>query len=318
MSGPDPAVAAVRTAVRRQCADLPPQSLVLVAVSGGPDSLALAAATAFVAPRAGLRAGAVVVDHGLQPASRAVAEQAAATCRELGLAPVLVMGVEVTASGDGPEAAARAARHDALAAAADDLDAVAVLLGHTRDDQAESVLLALARGSGARSIAAMAAVRDRWRRPLLMLPRTTTRAACVALGLTPWDDPHNADPRFTRVRARAVLALLERELGPGVVAGLARSAALARDDADALDALAAVAYVGLGGAPDLDVGALAALAPALRRRVLLLAAGGGLSSTHLAAVDALVTDWHGQGAVALPSGLRATRRAGRLTVRPSR
>ena len=312
MSGPDPAVAAVRTAVRRLTADLPPQTLVLVAVSGGADSLALAAATAFVAPRENLRAGAVLVDHAVQAGSAAVADRAAATCRDLGLSPVLVVPVEVRAAGDGPEAAAREARYSALSAAADATGAVAVLLGHTRDDQAETVLLALARGSGTRSLAAMAGVRDRWRRPLLDVSRTTTRAACAALGMTPWEDPHNQDPRFTRVRARAVLSRLEDELGPGVVAGLARSAALARDDADALDAMATAAYADLDGVPDLDVAALARLGPAVRRRVLLLAAGVGLTSTQLAAVDALVTDWHGQGEVMLPGGVGAVRRDGRL------
>ena len=290
----------------------------LVAVSGGADSLALAAGTAFVAPQAGLRAGAVVVDHGLQAGSAQVADRAAATCRDLGLDPVRVLAVRVEPVGNGPEAAARAARYAALSSAADELGATAVLLGHTRDDQAETVLLALARGSGTRSLAAMAGVRDRWRRPLLDLARTTTRAACAALGLNVWDDPHNGDPRYARVRARAALALLERDLGPGLVAGLARSAALARDDADALDELAQQAYAGLA---DLEVEQLARLRPAVRRRVLRLAvvaASGGdcaLGSTHLAAVDALVTDWHGQGEVALPSGLTAAREGGRLQLR---
>lgn len=318
MSGPDPAVAAVRTAARRQLVDLTDAALVLVAVSGGADSMALAAATAFVAPRMGLGAGAVVVDHGLQAGSGQVAERAAAACRDLGLAPVRVVAVRVEPAGSGPEAAAREARYAALGNTADELGAAAVLLGHTRDDQAETVLLALARGSGTRSLAGMADVRDRWRRPLLHLARTTTRAACAALGLAVWDDPHNEDPRYARVRARAALALLERDLGPGLVAGLARSAALARADADALDELARQAYA---GAADLQVAQLALLAPAVRRRVLRLAvaaASGGdsaLTSTHLAAVDALVSDWHGQGEVALPLGLRALRAGGRLLVR---
>lgn len=313
MSGPDPSVAAVRTAVRRLTADLPAASLALAAVSGGADSLALAAGAAFVAPRSGWRAGAVVVDHGLQPGSADVAAGAAGTCRDLGLDPVLVVRAEVGAGG-GPEDAARTARYAALTRAADDAGATAVLLGHTRDDQAETVLLALARGSGTRSLAGMAAVRDRWRRPLLGLPRTTTRAACAALGLSPWDDPHNEDPRFTRVRARALLPVLERELGPGLVAGLARTAALARDDADALDAIAAAAHDRLGGG-DLAVDDLLALAPAVRRRVLRLAAGRPLTSTQVAAVDALVTDWHGQRAVSLPGGGGVAREGDRLVVR---
>ncbi len=313
MSGPDPSVAAVRTAVRRLTADLPAASLALVAVSGGADSLALAAGAAFVAPRSGWRAGAVVVDHGLQRGSADAADQAAGTCRDLGLDPVLVVRAEVGAGG-GPEDAARTARYAALTRAADDAGATAVLLGHTRDDQAETVLLALARGSGTRSLAGMAAVRDRWRRPLLGLPRTTTRAACAALALTPWDDPHNGDPRFTRVRARALLPLLERELGPGLVAALARTADLARDDADALDALAAAAHDRLGPG-HLAVADLLTLAPAVRRRVLRLAAARPLTSTQVAAVDALVTDWHGQGPVSLPGGGSVAREGDRLVAR---
>ena len=283
---------------------------VLVAVSGGADSLALAASTAFEAPRQGLRAGAVVVDHGLQQQSAQAAERAAETCRELGLDPVVLTAVRVQPSGQGPEAAAREARYAALSEAADQVGAAAVLLGHTRDDQAETVLLALARGSGTRSLAGMPAVRDRWHRPLLAVSRATTHAACAALGLVPYDDPHNADAGYTRVRARALLPVLERELGPGVVSGLARSAELARDDADALDALAQSAFDDLGH--ELPVRGLVRLGPAVRRRVLRLAVaaagGSALTSAHLAAVDALVTDWHGQGPVALPGGLSASRR----------
>jgi tRNA(Ile)-lysidine synthase len=321
VTGPDPAVATVRVAVRRAVADLPPGSFVLVAVSGGADSLALAAAAAFVAPRAGLRAGAVVVDHGLQPGSADVAQHAAATCKRLGLDPVRVEPVEVPRDGTGPEAAARTARYAALERAADVEGAAAVLLGHTRDDQAESVLLGLVRGSGTRSLAGMAARRGRLLRPLLHLDRTTTRAACAALGLDPWDDPHNRDRGYARVRARELLPVLEEALGPGTTAALARSADLAREDADALDDLAARAHAEVSAGPrgtDLDVGGLGGLPDAVRRRVLrraALAAGspaGSLSRTHLLALDALVTRWHGQGPVRLPGGVSGRRRCGRL------
>jgi tRNA(Ile)-lysidine synthase len=314
-------VATVRVALRQAVADVAPGSLLLVAVSGGADSLALAAAAAFVAPRDGLLAGAVVVDHGLQPGSAEVAERAAATCRELGLAPVRVERVSVPADGTGPEAAARTARYAALARAAVEEGAVAVLLGHTRDDQAESVLLALARGSGTRSLAGMAARRGRLRRPLLDVDRATTHAACAVLGLRPWDDPHNGDPRYARVRVRQLLPALEAALGPGTSAALARTAAMAREDADALDDLADQAHAGLAVGPrgtDLDVAGLAALPDAVRRRVLrraALAAGcpaGSLGRTHLLALDALVTGWRGQGPVRLPGGVSGRRRCGRL------
>jgi tRNA(Ile)-lysidine synthase len=147
-----PAIADLRRAVR---AALPAEGLVLVALSGGPDSLALAAATAFEA--AG-RAGAVIVDHGLQAGSAAIAEAAAEQARSLQLDPVIVVAVTVGADG-GPEAAARAARYRALSEAAASLGASAVLLGHTLDDQAETVLLGLARGSGATSLQGMRACR---------------------------------------------------------------------------------------------------------------------------------------------------------------
>nr|WP_221473676.1 tRNA lysidine(34) synthetase TilS [Planomonospora venezuelensis] len=221
-------------------ADLAPGDLVLAACSGGADSLALAAALAFTAPRAGLRAGLLTVDHGLQEGS---ARQAAEVVRlPLGLDPAEVLTVEVGTAG-GPENAARQARYAALSRAADRLGAAAVLLGHTRDDQAETVLLRLARGSGTRSLAGMPARTGVYRRPLLELGRATTVAACAALGLTPWEDPHNRDGRYTRVRVRErLLPALEDELGPGVAGALARTASLCRDDADALDAWAEAAY----------------------------------------------------------------------------
>lgn len=193
MTGPHPAVAAARAAVRSALADLPRGSLVLVACSGGPDSLALAAATAFCAPRLELHAGAVCVDHGLQPGSGPVAAQAVTTCRHLGLEPAWAERVVVSGPG-GLEAAARRARYAALDAAAERTHAACVLLGHTLDDQAETVLLGLARGAGARSLAGMPAVRDRYRRPFLGLRRAETLAACAALGLAPWLDPMNAAP----------------------------------------------------------------------------------------------------------------------------
>jgi tRNA(Ile)-lysidine synthase len=325
--GPSAAVAAVRCAVREVLAAISSDGdLVLVASSGGADSVALAAAAAFEAPRLRLRVGAVTVDHGLQPGSAARAVAVAADLRELGLDPVEVATVEV-AGGGGPEAAARTARYEALDDAAERLGAHAVLLGHTLDDQAETVLLGLARGSGTRSLAGMPAVAGvggRYRRPLLGIERAVTRAACADLGLVVWDDPHNVDPAFTRVRVRSdVLPMLEEALGPGVAAALARTADLARDDADALDAWAsAVKATVTADDGSLDAAAVAGSPSAVRRRVLRLAAieagspGGALGSVHLAAVDALLTDWHGQGAVSLPGGRSAVRRYGRLYLGP--
>ncbi|MHB1065032.1 MAG: tRNA lysidine(34) synthetase TilS, partial [Georgenia sp.] len=248
MAGPHADVAAARTAVRHALADLPPGAHVLVACSGGADSLALAAATAFVAPRAGWLAGGVVIDHRLQPGSDAVAERAARQCRDLGLDPVTVVPVMIPPDG-GPEGSARTARYGALEAAATAFAADAVLLGHTLDDQAETVLLGLARGSGARSLAGMAPARGLWRRPLLGLRRSQTEAVCDALGLDVHHDPTNTTDgpwraadgtplRRAAVRERALPALVEA-LGPGVAAALARTADQLRRDADLLEAQAA-------------------------------------------------------------------------------
>jgi tRNA(Ile)-lysidine synthase len=324
--GPAPAVAAVRSAVRTV---LTP-GRVLVACSGGADSLALAAATAFEASRAGVPAGLVTVDHGLQDGSAQRAVQVAALGYELGLDPVEVIRVDVGASG-GPEAAARAARYTALEAVGAALDA-RVLLGHTLDDQAETVLLGLGRGSGPRSIVGMAAVDGRYLRPFLALRRATTESACAALGLQCWDDPHNLDPSFQRVRLRReVLPLLEDVLQGGVAEALARTADLLRDDLEALDRMAADTLANSKVVPassadskttpgQLEVAGLAALPRAIRTRVLRLwaaAAGASpLSAERTAALEALVTAWHGQGPVDLPGGVSVRRASGRLVVYP--
>ena len=226
--GPAPAVASIRNAVRQCLADLAPGDLVLAACSGGADSLALAAALAFVAPRAGLRAGGVTVDHGLQDGSDGRAASVTTALAGLGLDPVRCVAVRVESAG-GPEAAARTARYEALSRVAAETGAVAVLLGHTLDDQAETVLLGLARGSGPRSLAGMPPRRGVFRRPLLGLRRPVTASACAALGLEPWQDPHNGDRRFARVRVRLdALPALEAAVGPGVAEALARTADQAR------------------------------------------------------------------------------------------
>ncbi|MGY1837274.1 tRNA lysidine(34) synthetase TilS [Blastococcus sp. SYSU DS0510] len=324
MSGPPRAVAELRRAVREGLhADDRP---VLAACSGGADSVALAAALAFEARHAGARVGGVTVDHGLQPGSAARAEGTAAVLRGLGLDPVLVLTARVGAGG-GPEAAARAARYTTLGAAAREHSA-RVALGHTLDDQAETVLLGLGRGSGPRSVAGMVPERAadgvRWWRPLLGVRRATTRQACADQGLPVWDDPWNADPAYTRVRLRTeALPLLEEVLGGGVAPALARTAQLLREDLDALDDLAAAelarlaAEAGDGGLPARPLGALPA---ALRRRVLrgwLRGAGvPDLQAVHLSAVESLVTRWRGQGVVDLPGGAGVDRASGTLVLLP--
>ena len=313
--GPAPAVAAVRNAVRASIADLARGDLVLAACSGGPDSLALAAALAFAAPRMGLRAGGVTVDHGLQDGSGSRAASVVSVLSGLGLDPVRGIAVTVPAVG-GPEAAARTARYDALAKVAAELGAAAVLLGHTLDDQAETVLLGLARGSGPRSLAGMPRRRGIFLRPLLGVRRPVTAAACEALGLEPWQDPHNADRRFARVRIRLdALPALEAALGPGVPEALARTADQLRADAELLEGISSERS--RADSP-LPVSSLAGMPGAVRTRVLrsaALAAGcpaGALTAGHVARLEELVTDWHGQRWVDLPGGVRASRRSGQV------
>jgi tRNA(Ile)-lysidine synthase len=320
--GPHPAVAEVRTRVRRCLSDLPAGALVLAACSGGPDSLALAAALAHEAPRMGLRGGGVTVDHGLQAGSAQRAREVAGVLAGLRLDPVENIAAQVgpSAGQGGPEAGARQARYRALDEAVRRTGAAAVLLGHSRDDQAETVLLGLARGSGTRSLAGMPASRGPYRRPLLDVARATLRGACEAQGLVPWHDPHNSDPAYTRARVRAqAMPALAAALGPGVAEALARTASLLREDAEVLDGLAAIeAERAREASGDWQADLLAALPAAIRKRVLRQAAlgagapAGALSAGHVDALDRLVTGWHGQRWVDLPAGVRCARHCGKL------
>lgn len=343
VSGGGPACAEIRRAVRAALAALPaPQrdAPLLVACSGGADSLALAAAAlAAAAPTV----HAAVVDHGLQEGSARQARETVAVLAGLGI-PASVHRVDVAGAG-GPEAAARRARYDALRAARPHPDSP-VLLGHTLDDQAETVLLGLGRGSGARSLAGMRVWDDPWLRPLLGVRRAVTRAACAELGLPVWDDPHNVDPRFARVRLRReVLPLLEEVLAGGVAPALARTAAQLREDVDALDAVAADLLLAVRVAPadrtdptarpeypgdrrtettasELRIDPLADTPPALRRRVLRLwLAGEGVSrltDSHLRAADVLAAQGPDRTGGTLPGGLELVRLRGRLGLRPVR
>lgn len=320
-----PARADVRRAVRSTLDTLTDGALVLVAMSGGADSLALAAATAFEAPRSGRRAGAVLIDHQLQSDSAVVADTAAERARALGLDPVIVHRVHVDDDGRGPEAAARDARYQALRALAREHRAEVVLLGHTLDDQAETVLLGLARGSGTTSLAGMAARTDLFARPLLGIRRETLRQACIDAGITWWDDPHNQDERFLRVRVRErVLPLLEDELGPGVAEALARTAEQLREDAEAfqqqIDEIIEEIVEPSDAGIAISVAALQANPTALRNRIIRFVVqsefGTSLSRTHTQEVARLVTDWHGQGPLQLP-GCTVQRAAGRIVFRSS-
>lgn len=299
----------------------------IVGCSGGPDSLALADAAAWAVPQIGGTLTVVVVDHGLQDDSAQVAQRAADACHAAGIDDVEVRRVQV-GTGGGPEAAARDARRQALLEVAHERDAHQILLAHTLDDQAETVLLRLARGSGARSLSAMRSCDSPWHRPFLNVPRElvhqVARERFEPLGFTPWDDPHNHDRRFARVRVRQSLQGLEGELGPGLASNLARSAALLGDDADALDAWAHGEFDRIVEARQdscgADITALVELPRAVRTRVLrlmhqhIVGVHEDLSFEHIQQVEAMVSRWKGQGPASLPGEVTALVEYGRLTL----
>jgi tRNA(Ile)-lysidine synthase len=297
---------AIKTLLEAQDPTLPTPSHFLVAISGGADSLALAWASAFVMTKAGHTLEAVVVDHGLQEGSADVADKAADTLVGMGLR-ARVVTVEVGTDG-GIEHAAREARYDALRAVAEETGAKAVLLGHTMDDHAETVILGMARGSGPSSISGMAQVSDLWWRPFLQLRRETTRQVCVDAGISWWDDPHNTDDRFLRPRVRhRVLDVMESELGPGVVEALGATADLIRADDEYLDQLASEALEEHLG--DISVGKLSVeavkgvdtpIASRMLREAIARYSGGVLHRVHTDQLAALVENWHGQGPIDIP------------------
>jgi tRNA(Ile)-lysidine synthase len=309
----------LRNAVRPFLENLTAGDSAIVAVSGGADSLALAYALIKEAPNLAITLIAVTVDHQLQTGSADQAKKVQEQLKAMGYQEVIIEKVLVLEK-SGIEADARTARYSALDAIAHAYGASQVFLGHTRDDQAETVLLGLARGSGTRSLSGMATVNGKYARPFLQLTRLQTVAACAEAEITPWNDPHNVNEQFSRVRVRnKVMPVMEEEIGSGIAAALARSAAILRDDADALDEMAQ-AVISRVDLSDLDCAALAELPRAIRSRVLraaIYAAGapsGSVSADHLSGVEALVTSWRGQGEASLPGGVKVARISGRLSL----
>jgi len=309
----------LRSAVRPHLEKISAGDNVLVAVSGGADSLALAAAVLAESKEFLINPIAVTIDHQLQTGSGDQATKVLQQLKELGYVDVVIEKVSVDQS-SGIESGARTARYAALHTIAQSRNAQQIFLGHTRDDQAETVLLGLARGSGARSLSGMAVVNGIIIRPMLSLTRELSEQVCSDLGLTIWNDPHNINQEFSRVRVRTqVLPLMEEAIGPGIAEALARTASLLRDDADALDAITDAAITGLDLAA-LEISHLTSLSKAVRTRVIrraIYAQGapkGSISADHVSAVEALVTSWHGQGEVSLPGGVKVARISGRLSL----
>ena len=324
-----PAIADVRRAVREAWMrhGVVSGDRVLVACSGGADSLALAAAAIFEGGRAGISVGAVIVEHGLQAETKRVAEETRQVLTELGASPIELRAVKVAKTkAGGPEAAARTARYAALDAAADELGAKFVMLAHTLNDQAETVLLGLARGSGNRSLNAMAEVNGRYLRPLLGIERQTTVAFCEDSGLKAWHDPQNKDNKFARVRARQnVMPVLESELGPGIAQALARTADQLREDEAVLAPMAQDffdRFVSLKATSiEIALAEFEAAPLAIRHRVIAMALtvlqAPEFARVHIRAIDALVDEWHGQKPLSLP-GVRVERTARHIVLKTAK
>jgi tRNA(Ile)-lysidine synthase len=312
------AVPAVRNAVSTWLENFEAGDTILVAVSGGADSLALAHALSIEAKKFVISVIGVTIDHQLQGQSGAQAEKVQMQLKEFGL-NCIIKKVSVDLQ-DGLEASARKSRYEGLQEVAKEKNAVAVFLGHTRDDQAETVLLGLARGSGTRSLSGMAHYSGLYIRPLLEITRIQNEQYCEELKLQFWNDPHNQNPEFSRVRVRnEALPILEKSIGPGIAEALARSAHLLRDDADALDHWAKREEIHLDLA-DLDCSYLVKLPRAIRTRIIRAAVyaagapGGTVTMEHVSAVEALICAWSGQGALDLPGGVKVERISGRLSL----
>ena len=310
-----------RRAARNALAHFEPGDRILLAVSGGADSLLLAAATNLEASKIGIQLNALVVDHQLQNGSGDVALSAQKKLIELGITEAKVTQVLVSnnSGNGGMEAAARTARYKALDDEADRIGAAAIFLGHTEDDLAETVLLGLARGSGTRSLSGMAFHVGRYVRPFLELTRAQVLAACKESGIEFWSDPQNDDLSFARVRVRnELLPKMEKEIGPGISKALARTSRILREDADALDLIAGDLFATLVDPAQIPIELISELPSAVRKRVIKRAieAMGAptLTAEQILEVDALVGAWKGQGAVALAGGITVRRDSGRLTL----
>ena len=319
MSIKTPALLELRQAVRFWFEKLEPNSKVCIGVSGGADSLALAAAAKLESKNFSIDLVAVIVDHGLQANSAEIAEFAKQQLIKLGFQDIFVgrASVQIT---DGLEASARRARYKVFQQAIETYGPNTFLLGHTKNDQAEGVLLGLARGSGTKSLSGMQEVSGIFVRPLLGIDRATTEIACHESNIEYWVDPHNSNQDFTRVRVREnILPLLENDIGPGIVDALARSAKILREDATALDEWAENIFRQVEPM-DIEISILATLPVAVRSRVLrmaIYAAGapaGSISAAHLEPIEAFVSDWRGQGHTSLPGGVKVCRISGRLSL----
>lgn len=311
----------MQNAVQNLLKDFDAGDYVLVGCSGGADSLALAWTTLVVGKRLELKTGVIIVDHQLFPESNSVALNAKKQCEDLGIEEVIIKKVNVEQNHEGLEAAARIARYEAFENVLQETNAQVILLAHTQDDQAETVLMRLTRGSGAKSLSGMAQVSGKYLRPFLHLRKKLVHDSLDLIGLKAWQDPANTDHQFLRVKVRhELMPKIVEVLGESAISSLDKTSQLLRLDNQALEDIAQQFF---GSQKDvktkgLEISELEKLPEAIRTRVLRICAiasgvhPGPFSFEHIEAIDALVKNWHGQGNVDLPGFIQATRVNGSL------
>jgi len=317
----------MQNAVQNLLKDFDAGDYVLVGCSGGADSLALAWTTLVVGKRLELKTGVIIVDHQLFPESNSVALNAKKQCEDLGIEEVIIKKVNVEQTHEGLEAAARIARYEAFENVLQETNAQVILLAHTQDDQAETVLMRLTRGSGAKSLSGMAQVSGKYLRPFLHLRKKLVHDSLDLIGLKAWQDPANTDHQFLRVKVRhELMPKIVEVLGASAISSLDKTSQLLRLDNQALEELAQQFFesqkdVKTNG---LEISELEKLPEAIRTRVLRICAiasgvhPGPFSFEHIEAIDALVKNWHGQGNVDLPGFIQATRVGHSLRFIPSK
>jgi tRNA(Ile)-lysidine synthase len=294
--------------------DVSPGDKVLVACSGGSDSLALAWTVQFVAKKSEIFVSALVIDHQLFAESNQVAKDAVAKLKLLGIQEVVIKSVEVPKSPDGIEAAAREVRYQALKEFAQEIAATQIYLGHTLEDQVETVLMRLTRGSGARSLQGMSERNGFFVRPFLHIPRNAVRESLNLINIKAWEDPMNYSDMFLRSKIRNnLLPVLAEVLGVRAFEAIDRTATQIRDDNQALDLICQDVMTLNHIETRAEVSVLEMQPKAIRSRIIrsmALNAGApaaSLANSHIEAINQLVENWHGQGEVALPGKLRAAR-----------
>ena len=302
----------LQNAVNNLLKDFEPADNILVACSGGADSLALAWTSQVVTKRIGLNLIAVIIDHQLIKESTQVAQDAKKKCEDFGIEKVVIKQIQVKDDNDGLEAAARKSRYEAFEELVNEFNAKAVLLAHTQDDQAETMLMRLTRGSGAKSLSAMKEVSGKYLRPFLHIRKQVLVDALEKENISYWQDPANTNYKFLRAKVRhELMPKLIEVLGDSAIDSLDRTSGLLKEDNEALESIALESYEQLN--KELKVQELEKLPTAIRKRVIKIAAlnsgvtPGPFSFEHIEAIDALVTNWRGQGNVDLPGFIQASR-----------